>query len=173
LLTLTEGDLEQGLQLLRAAARRFPGSARVSYALARAERLAVSARTLDLRDPEGPVRPWRRLARLEAQLGPVALLGEVRTWLGQTDGVAREAAARRSLGQLAFWIDEQLSPESKGAAEINAWWAREARRLAFGNRRDRREEDLTNLPFYLDRVQVYATELDMHEEDMVYRVAAA
>jgi hypothetical protein len=148
----------------------------VRYALARAERLAVTARTLDLSDPEGSVRPWRRLGRLEAQLNPVALLGEARTWLGQTDGSFREAGAKRSLGRLAYWIHEQLSREAgnrKGAAEISIWWARETRRLAFGDRHDRREEDLTRLPFYLESVQTYAAELDLHEEDMVNRVAAA
>jgi hypothetical protein len=148
----------------------------VRYALARAERLAVSARALDLRDPEAPVRPWRRLTRLESQLRPVALLGEARTWLEQTDGMARETGAKESLGRLAHWIDQQLSRDTgtrKGAAEISIWWARETRRLAFGDRHDCREEDLTHLPFYLERAQAYATELDLHEEDMVYRVAAA
>ncbi|MES1243289.1 MAG: tetratricopeptide repeat protein [Acidobacteriota bacterium] len=176
LLTLSDGNIEEGLALLQAATRRFPGSARVRYALARAERMAVSARALDPRDPEAPVRPWRRLARLETQLGPVALLGEARTWLGQTDGAVREEGARRSLGRLAFWIDEQLSRDSgskRGAAEINTWWAREARKLAFGDRKDRSEEDLTSLSFYLGRVQTYSTELDLHEEDAVYRIAAA
>jgi tetratricopeptide (TPR) repeat protein len=177
LLTLSEGDLDEGLKLLREAARRFPGSARVRYALARAERLAVSAHALDLRDPGAPIRPWRRLARLEPQLGAVALLGEARTWLGQTDGAIREAGARKSLGRLAFWIEMQLSregePRRDHSAEINAWWARETRRLVFGDRTDRREEDLGKLPFYLEMVQTHATELDLHEEDAVYRVATA
>jgi hypothetical protein len=177
LLAPSEGDLDQGLKLLREAARRFPGSARVRYALARAERLAVSARALDLRDPEAPIRPWRRLARLEPQLRAVSLLGEARTWLGQTDGAVREAGARKSLGQLAFWINEQLSREREhrkdASAELHAWWARETRRMAFGERTDRREEDLIDLSFYLEMVQAHAVELDLHEEDAVYRVAAA
>lgn len=177
LLTLAEGSLEEGLALLREAVRRFPGSARVRYALARAERLAVSARALDLRDPNAPIRPWRRLARLEPQLGAVALLGEARTWLGQTDGQVREAGARRKLGELAFWIDTQLARESERRkdtlTELSAWWAREARRLVFGDRMDRREEDLGKLPFYSEMVQTHAAELDLHEEDAVYRVAGA
>ncbi len=177
LLTLSEGDLEEGLTLLRAAVRRFPGSARVRYALARAERFAVAARALDLRDPEAPIRPWRRLARLEPQLGAVALLGEARTWLGQTDGAVREAGARRTLGELAFWSHTQLARESerrKGSlTEISASWAREIQRLVFGDRPDRREEDLTKLPFYTERVQTHAAELDLHEEDAVFRVAVA
>ncbi len=176
LLTLTKGDLEVGLKLLREASRRFPGSTRVRYALARAERLAVSTRALDLRDPEAPIRPWRRLPRLEPQLSAVALLGEARTWLGQTDGAVREAGAKKSLGRLAFWIDQQLAREReqrKGTAEINGWWASETRRLVFGDRKDRREEDLGKLPFYQDMVQTHAAELDLHEEDAVYRVASA
>jgi len=177
LLTLAEGELEAGLTLLREAARRFPGSARVRYALARAERLAVSARALDPRDPEAPIRPWRRLARLEPQLGAVALLGEARTWLGQTDGAVREAHARQKLGELAFWINTQLAREQErrkdSFTELSAWWAREARRLVFGHRTDRREEDLGELPFYQEMVQTHAAELDLHEEDAVYRVASA
>ena len=177
LLTLAEGDLEAGLTLLREAAKRFPGSARVRYALARAERQAVSAHALDPRDPEAPIRPWRRLARIEPQLGAVALLGEARTWLGQTDGAVREAHARQKLGELAFWIHIQLAREEErrkdSYAELSAWWAREAQRLVFGRRADRREEDLGELSFYQEMIETHAAELDLHEEDAVYRVAGA
>ncbi len=175
LLTLAEGDLDAGLKLLREAARRFPGSARVRYALARAERLAASARALDANNPEAPIRPWRRLARLEPQLSPVALLGEARTWLLQTDGTVREAGARRSLGGLAWWIDSQLARDQRKSefTEFNAWWARETQRMVFGTRTDRVEEDLAGLPFYLDMIQSHAPELDLHEEEPVYRVATA
>jgi tetratricopeptide (TPR) repeat protein len=67
LLELQSGELGAALDLLRASAKRFPGSARVRYALARAEREAAARRGhLDPERPEAPALPWRRLIRLDA-----------------------------------------------------------------------------------------------------------
>ena len=109
LLELDRGELEQARALLRRAVERFPGSARVRYALARAEREA----------PRGdPITPWRRLLRLDEHYAPIFFLGSGRTYLNRAangDGRA-EHEARDKLGRLALWVRQRTLIDADRAA---------------------------------------------------------
>jgi tetratricopeptide (TPR) repeat protein len=111
LLQLAEAATEETLHLLREACHRFPGSARVRYALARAEReLARHAgRTLDDAAERALVTPYRDLARRHPQLRPVALLGQARAYLVLRDGRAADGKARTALSELRRWALDRAS----------------------------------------------------------------
>ena len=109
LLELDRGELEQARALLRRTVERFPGSARVRYALARAEREAPRG---------GPITPWRRLLRLDEHYAPIFFLGSGRTYLNRAangDGRA-EHEARDKLGRLAFWVRQRTLIDADRAA---------------------------------------------------------
>ncbi len=188
LLQLDEGELDDALALLQAAVARFPGSGRVRYALARAERLRAARErpTLDPARPGELILPWRRLGRLDEQLRPVEHLGSGRTWLTLANGSLPEAAAhgaRNAFGRLGYWIQQTLDAElleqeeaegrrtsSSGLAFL-AYQARNLRESLFGGDAIARAEDIGDLEPYRERLAVHAFELDQIEESFVHRLA--
>ena len=174
LLEMDSGDLDDAIELLRAAAKRFPGSARVRYALARAEReLTVSRnRPFDRERADELSRPWRRLVKLDNRYRPVQLLGEGRAWLVQVDGTFVERQARKAFGQLGFWMHGATSARRNDNNEdpFPSWWAGEVQRALFGDLKITREKDLTSLVPIRDHALRRQRDLDMLEETWVRRV---
>jgi len=183
LLELDRGELEQALALLRRAVERFPGSARVRYALARAEREA----------PQGdPITPWRRLLRLDEHYEPIFFLGAGRAYLHRAingDGNAMEKA-RDKLGRLAYWIrqrtlidadrapnDPQPDPRScfraRHQGDFAGWWAVEAQAELFGPAVIEGYDDLGDLGPIMERASAHDSGLDRLEEELMLRYARA
>ena len=178
LLELDSGELDRALDLLRSAARRFPGSTRVRYALARAEREAAARRGhLDTANPEQPARPWRHLSRLDERFRPLQLLGEGRTWLVQTDGSIVAEHARDCFGGLGFWIHDLLQGQDRSSHRSSAsfleWWAKEVQSHVFGRESIKRAEDISDLSGNEVRLRSNSLWLDRLEEDWVGRLAVA
>jgi tetratricopeptide (TPR) repeat protein len=181
LLQIEDGDLDQALALLREAARRFPGSARVRYVLARAEREAAARRgRLDYQKPEAPVLSWRRLGRLDERFRPLQLLGEARTWLVQTDGAIVAENARNCLDQLGRWVrrvkpfaeisKEKDLPES---SRFVSWWGGEAERYLFESTPVAASADLLALAPIQERIEAQTIPLNRLEEDWLQHYARA
>jgi len=182
LLEIEEGDLEQALSLLREATRRFPGSARVRYALARAEREVATRRgRLDLAAPEAPVLSWRRLSRLDERLRPLQLLGEARTWLAQTDGAIVAENARSCLTQLGRWIGgvkpiADVRPEERklpATTVFLSWWADQVGSRVFGAARPVHPDELEDLGPVEERLKAEPMPLNYLEEDWLQHFARA
>jgi tetratricopeptide (TPR) repeat protein len=192
LLTLAEGEVENAVTLLREAVRRFPGSARVRYALARAERqrAIVEQRHLDPAKPDALTSLWRQLERIDPIYRPVHLLGEGRTWLAQLDGSTVEDGARKAFGQLGFWLHNHIdrtdveAPNDKAPAELRgrfkrstntfvSWWALEVQVHLFGMQDVKRAEDLDSLDPIKEQLNNYAPMLDTLEESWISRHAMA
>ncbi|WP_165374302.1 MULTISPECIES: tetratricopeptide repeat protein [Sorangium] len=190
LLVLAEGEVEHAVALLREAVRRFPGSARVRYALARAERQRAERerRRLDPAKPDALVVPWRQLERIAPICRPVHFLGEGRAWLAQIDGTTVEEGARKAFGELAFWLRARVqnagveeahdqAPEVLRARvrpsgnDFQCWWAREVQIHLFGAAKVERAEDLSSLDEVRERLANYGPALDELEESWVRRHA--
>jgi tetratricopeptide (TPR) repeat protein len=181
LLELDDGELVQALELLRQAAQRFPGSARVRYALARAEREAGTG---------DPLTPWRRLLRLDGHYEPIYFLGGGRASLNRLDAgdTDAEKQSRQMLGQLAFWLAQRIEPNPKAAAGTRdarqffqprerygfaGWWAREVEAELFDLQPVAGWDDLADLETVRERAQQHAIRLDRLEEELVVRYASA
>jgi tetratricopeptide (TPR) repeat protein len=183
LLELDRGELDQALALLRRAVERFPGSARVRYALARAEREAAQA---------DPITPWRRLLRLDEHYEPIFFLGVGRACLNRATGDDgyNESQARDKLGRLAFWIRQRtvidtdcdlndthadprkcFLPKRKG--DFAGWWAVETQAELFGTRLITGYDDLLDLGPIKDGALRNVARLDRLEEELVLRYARA
>ncbi|MFL6262463.1 MAG: tetratricopeptide repeat protein [Thermoanaerobaculia bacterium] len=180
LLSLETKDLEEILNLLREAAKRYPGSARVRYTLARAEReLAALRRQLDPQNPEAPVQPWRRLGRVDERLVPLQFLGEARTWLVQVDGALLAEQARTSLGKLAYQIQNMKASRSEAedvehrSPDFVSWWTGEVRLHVFGGETVTGYDDVTDLGSIRQNLDQNAMVLDQLEEDWVTHWARA
>lgn len=182
LLEIESGELERALDLLREAVKRFPGSARVRYALARADREAAARRgSLDPKRPEAPVLSWRRLGRMDEHFRPLQFLGEGRTWLAQMDGSIVADNARACLGSLGYWIQTQKRGEealrASGARDESSgfvsWWVNEIQRQVFGVVPIAREEDIEDLGSIQERLQTDAAVLNQLEEDWINQWARA
>jgi tetratricopeptide (TPR) repeat protein len=176
LLEISAGEAELALALLRQAAKRFPGSSRVRYALARAEREVGGLAS---------VPDWRRLARLDARMRPLALLGEGRARLAEA---AQDGAAADILGALGHCLQPHLRPLDGVAAadgDVEAarkafaapddnfmgWWAREVHAYLFGARPVADAEHLPPWDWLAANARLDA--LDGLEEDYLGRYAAA
>jgi tetratricopeptide (TPR) repeat protein len=180
LLSLGEQDLEVTLTLLREAAKRYPGSAKVRYTLARAEREAAALRQhLDPKISEAPTLPWRRLGRMDERLVPLQLLGEARTWLVQVDGSFLDEQARDTLGKLAYQIQhlKPFRPEIEEAEDRSrdfvSWWTDEIRLNVFGGEPVASYQDITDLVSIRQNLDQNAMVLDRLEEDWVTHWARA
>jgi Flp pilus assembly protein TadD len=181
LLSLDTQDLEELLRLLQEAVKRYPGSARVRYSLACAEREAAARRqAVDRNNPEAPVLPWRRLSRLDERFVPLQFLGEARTWLLQTDGSLVAEGARDCLGQLSYRIQELqhlgLSDEgepTKDSPSFIRWWSREIQNYVFGGIGMSEAEDLPDLSSIQSNIIRNAGVLNQLEEDWLQHWARA
>ncbi len=183
LLELDDGALAEGLALLRRAVQRFPGSARVRYALARAEREAVQG---------DPITSWRRLLRMDPHYEPIVYLGAGRAWLGRMaqDGAQAEGQAREMFGRLGYWIDKHIEPlpgfdpndpqaeprtsyRAQRKGDFSGWWGIEAQAELFGMRPVAGWDDLDDLGPIRERILTRSASLDRLEEDWVRRYARA
>ena len=180
LLNIDRGDIEQGLMLLRRAVQRFPGSARVRYALARAEREAGQG---------NPVSSFRRLLRMDEHFKPIYYLGAGRAWLAQA-GQQAEEKARDHLGCLAHWVNQRIKPrpgcdmndpkanprwyfQAKNDGDFDAWWALETQAEVFGMRQVSGYDDLVDFEPIKQRIADHASMINLLEEDRVRRFAQA
>ncbi|MFY9824729.1 MAG: tetratricopeptide repeat protein [Thermoanaerobaculia bacterium] len=173
LLTLEDEHLEEALALLREAAKRYPGSARVRYALARAERKAAARRRhLDLDHPEAPLASWRRLSRFDERFVPLQLLGEARTWLAQVDGSLLAEKARGCLGELGYRIqtlkhvkESDPSGFDRDKPGFEWWWASEIQNHLFGAQSVKGYEEVPDLALIRENIASNKQTLDRLEED--------
>ncbi|MCB2261761.1 MAG: tetratricopeptide repeat protein, partial [Candidatus Thiosymbion ectosymbiont of Robbea hypermnestra] len=183
LLELDRGEREQARALLRRAVEHFPGSARVRYALARAER----------ETPRGdPITPWRRLMRLDEHYLPLFFLGAARAYLNRADDGDDRAAeqAREKLGRLAYWICQHIAIDTDrepGDSKPNprlhfrvqrqgkfaGWWAREVQAELFGLMVVKGFDDLGDLDPIREHASTHSSQLDRLEEELVLRHARA
>ena len=163
LLSLATGDPEdrrRALALLRAAAGRFPGSPRVRYALARAEREEAIATA----DPSAITSgQWRKLVRLDRHLLPLQWLAPALLW-------ARLPGAQGKLPGYLQQLEDWLSPRFSMAEDtddarlpVYLWWAKSVYITLFGG--DARTE-----PVHL-RIQERYGRLLTLEEELVYSQA--
>ena len=193
LLWLEEGDLEHALELLREAVRRFPGSVRVRYALARAERERAGREKLKAvpENEQAVVVPWKRLVKLEQQCKPVGLLGEGRAWLALSDGAHVEHEARNAFGGLAHWVTGRIGveihrpappglfrgeddEESQGEGlPMSQWWAWEVREHLFGGEPVQDADGLGDLTGIRLRVDEKGDLLNRLEEELVLSLGRA
>ena len=172
LLGVAFGDLDDTLGLLRLAVERFPGSARVRYALAHAERAAAIR---DHSAGENRLRPWKKLGRLDERLRPIQLLGEARTLLLRPEDMARDAARDR-FGELGWWIERTLgfaaaAGKSNRQAPFNVEWARELRSSLFQEATVAQADDIKDLDALGARVETQAFELERQEEIYLSQIA--
>lgn len=193
LLATAEGELEEAVSLLREAVQRFPASARLQYAFARAQRELArrEQRRLDPASPEQLVKPWRRLGQLDARHYPVQLLGEGRAWLAQVDGRTVEEGAAGAFVKLDRWIQtrivapQDLDGEGRDPAALRGsfqlvhedsfqdWWAREVQIHLFGAQAVSRQDDLRDLAPIRGSLLQFAEALDALEEDWIRRLDLA
>jgi len=131
LLEIDRGEVEKALRFLRLAARRFPGSGRIRYALARAEREAASRSKLHLDAPDSrmALQVWNSLPMIDRRLQPVRRLGLSRTWLALSDGRRVEEGARENYGHLASFLRPYVGVEPM---TFVATWAQRTFRFIFG-----------------------------------------
>lgn len=147
--------LDDTFALLEEAAKRFPGSARVRYALARAER--ALGRGTDL--------PWRRLARLDPRLEPVRLLGSGRGLLEQDAAKARDA-----LGRLAYWCSRHGGEAPTGGddeQDFIRWWCGQIQATLFDGTAAVNADTLPDPQTLRTRLAEQAGALDDLEEELV------
>ncbi|NJL27725.1 MAG: hypothetical protein HC897_07435 [Thermoanaerobaculia bacterium] len=175
LLGLELGEIDESLSFLRLAAERFSNSARIRYALARAERAKVQASGVISDDLAAA---WGRLARVDDRLRAVRLLGEGRTYLASHEG-AVEAKASDCFGELGWRIQKILeshreheAQEGKDRLPFMVEWAQELRSHLFGDAVVRGVVDLPDLDILRQRIAEHATELDLQEESLTYRSSA-
>lgn len=201
LVSLISDDLKQALPILREAARVFPGSAKVHYALARLERELVlrEGQTKGHSAQEAVIEPWRQLGRANELLLPLSLLGEGRAWLSIEDGYKVVQGARDAFGRLARWITRQRSDNKiKRTADeavpltdtteydtntddttdstplsFSLWWANQIQQYIFGEQQVSRADDLKDIEPLRTMISKHNSKLNLLEEDYLYRIAAA
>lgn len=147
-------QLERALDLLRRARDRYPGSAHIALALARAERRHAETSGGVMGDA---CASYARLESVDARLRPVRLLGEVRV------RSAEDPDARDSLGRLAWALARFPDTEN---------WAEQVRAAIFGERHVKGADDIDDpRPFFLS-VRAQARALDNLEEERVSATSA-
>jgi len=168
LLELDRAELEQAIDFLRVAARRFPGSVRVRYALARAEREQARRLRLRLNDPDSlrVIRAWDDLRLPDRRLTPVSHLGSGRAWLALMDGNQVEENARESFGKLAHAIRKIL--EAGVAANLSRW-AQDLNQFVFAGETVRRADEIGSMEAIRECVEQHSAVLNSMEEELVSR----
>lgn len=173
---LASEDLDDALSLLRSAVRRFPGSLRVRYALARAERERAGRDALRY-TPETSaqvLQPWRSLERHDPAYRPLCSLGEGRALLNLKDGATVEQEARNKFFQLGRWVhDRRAASSTTSEASFGTWFAGRIHDDLFGGRDIQVPEELPDLAPIRERASAMAHELDLLEEEWVFRQARA
>lgn len=191
LLSFTQGDLKEAVELLSEASARFPGSLRVQFAFARAQRELARKRQRDFSAEAETelIVPWRRLSHIDEHCRPVQFLGEGRTWLNLRDGETVAGKARDAFGRLGHWLQRRIEPSHKkdnsnattleqvrerfvaikGPDDFFGWWAREVQIHVFGEHPVSRAEDLEELGTLRQRLDRNSRTLDQIEEECIAR----
>jgi hypothetical protein len=153
-------DLDKALSLLKEAGRRFPGSAKVAYARARAERLRIKSLRTDFRSDRGQqaLLAWNHLARVDSALEPLQLLGLSRTLPLLRDGAGLEMQTRKRLGELAFRLD-RMSRHSR-ADSLDRVWAERVHKSVFAGQAIGSADELGPLSPLFSRLEEYSGPLD-------------
>ena len=171
LLEIDRGEIEEALRFLRLAARRFPGSGRIRYALARAEREAASRSKLHLDAPEARMvlHVWNSLPVIDQRLQPVRRLGLSRAWLALSDGRRLEDGVRENYGHLASFLRPYVGVEPKTSV---ATWAQRTFRFVFGESSPLLDDPLRELDveYLRERDAQYGPVLNELEESYVKRI---
>ena len=171
LLEIDRGEIEEALRFLRLAARRFPGSGRIRYALARAEREAAGRSKLHLDAPESRMvlHVWNSLPAIDQRLQPVRRLGLSRAWLALSDGRRVEDGVRENYGHLASFLRPYVSVEPKTSV---ATWAQRTFRFVFGESSPLIDDPTGELDvgYLRDRDAQYGPVLNELEELYVKRI---
>jgi len=177
LLRLEQEEYDAALSLLRQAVRRFPGSARVRYTLARAEREAArrQRRRFDRTALREVVRVWDGLSDLDERLIPLHWLGSGRARFALKDGHQLTDEARRIFGQLGNWIGKTRRQEHPGAIgtdrDFMYWWAGEVERHLYGGQAPQDFEGSTDIQALESNIDRRKLILDDLEESWVARLA--
>jgi TolA-binding protein len=164
LLEMDRNQIEEAREFLRLAVRRFPGSGRIRYAFARAEREWAAARQLRLDEDQSAdvLRSWDRLPLVDARLTPVVHLGKARAWLALKDGRRVEDGAGESFSRLAAFLRPHLVSTQK---DFVSNWARDTHRFVFAT-----ENVAANIDRMRERVAEGAVLLNEQEEIYVKAV---
>ncbi len=175
LLRLESKELDATISLLRKAAERFPGSVRVRYTLARAEREAAGQERRSFNEAEAKAitQPWQGLVHLDERLGLAKWLGLGRAWLALQDGHRVQEEARRNFVQLGDWVSKTRERERGGTSgpdrSFTTWWANQLDRYLFGGKTVRHAEDLADMQPLEENIYAHRLILDDLEESFVYR----
>nr|VFJ49431.1 MAG: hypothetical protein BECKFW1821B_GA0114236_100544 [Candidatus Kentron sp. FW] len=162
MLSLATGDRQRALELLRIAVERFPGSPRVRYALARAEREeAMATEDAAAMTP----RQWKKLVRLDRHLFPLQWLGPL---LFQVRFPDSDSALQGNIQELADWLRPGFASRNGADPSFYTWWRKAVYPLLFG------AADLSERPD-MGRIRGHARAnyraLVAKEEELVYRHA--
>ena len=163
MLSLATGDRQRALELLRAAVKRFPGSPRVRYALARAEREEAMA----LRDAAAMIsRQWQKLIRLDRHLLPLQ-------WLGPLLLLARiptsDGELRKSIDELASWLFPRFQARDTQDPSFYAWWGKAVYGFLFGTAAVSSSQ--LDMERVRNNIRIHYRDLVTKEEELVYRHA--
>ena len=163
MLSLASGDRQRALVLLRAAVKRFPGSPRVRYALARAEREEAMAS----RDAAAMIsRQWQKLIRLDRHLLPLQ-------WLGPLLLLARiptsDGELRKSIDELASWLFPRFQARDTQDPSFYAWWGKAVYGFLFGTAAVNPSQ--LDMERVRNNIRIHYRDLVTKEEELVYRHA--
>jgi len=165
LATGAPADRQRALDLLRVAARRFPGSPRVRYALARAEREEAMATK---NAAAMTAWQWKKLVRLDRHLFPLQ-------WLGPVPFLARfstsEGELRENVGELAAWLFPRFQAKDTADPSFYTWWGSAVYGFLFGDAMVRDASELPEMAVIRQNIRTHYRDLVTKEEEIVYRHA--
>ena len=165
--TLLLDDVDEAIDFLREAGRRFPGSAKVAYARANAERLRARRLSPHLDSPPAKeaLLAWNRLSRVDPVWEPLQLLGLSRTLPLLRDGAELQVQTRRRLGELASRTDHMTTYATRDSLE--QLWAQRVRQAVFAGEPISHEDQLGPLNSLLSRLEENQAQLDGLESQYV------
>jgi Flp pilus assembly protein TadD len=160
-------DLDEALSFLKEASGRFPGSAKVAYAQARAERLRVRNLRPELRSDQGQqaLFAWSRLARVDPAFEPLQLLGLSRTLPLLRDGMELETQTRGRLQELDFSMGRMVKHSSAGSLE--QLWAKRVRKMIFAGEVIGNDDQASSLTKFINRLDECREPLDHLEMEYI------
>jgi tetratricopeptide (TPR) repeat protein len=164
---LLSSDRNAALDFLKEAERRFPGSAKLAYTRASAERLRIKSSPSELRSPSGQeaIGTWGRLVRVDVAMEPLQLLGLSRTLPLLRDGAELNSQTRNTFGKLAFRIDWLLKHSAEHS--LDRAWAGKVSQNVFAGERIENSDQLPSLDELFSRLEENSDALDYLEAEYV------